>query len=137
MWKMQRTTWAVSSLLALLWAGYALAQSGQPVTTLPAPATTAGGNASGTITSTNTFQLVFAATKQTPESPQRRGCTIQNNGTHNMWVTEGYTVATATAANAVVVPQAGIYYCSVNNIALTGEIDITGTSGDAFYAAQY
>lgn len=107
-----------------------------PVTTYPAPATSAGGNVSGTIASTGTFQKLWGATGGSGV-PFRKGCTIQNNGTHSMNVSEGLGVAGSTTGNSVVVPAGGTYYCQVGQIVLTGEIDITGTATDAFYAAQY
>lgn len=107
-----------------------------PVTAYPTPATSAGGNVSGTIASTGAFQKLWGATGGSA-GPFRKGCTIQNNGTHNMNVSEGLGVAGSTTGNSVVVPAGGIYYCQVGQIVLTGEIDITGTATDAFYAAQY
>lgn len=119
--------------------GSALAQQAgglpPPVATVPYPATSAGGNASGTIAATGTFQKVWSATGA--GTPLRKGCTIQNNGTHNMYVSEGLGVAASTESNSLVLAAGGIYYCSVNGVVLDGEIDITGTAGDAFYAAQY
>ena len=102
-----------------------------PVQTYPIPGTTANGNASNTITVTNTFQSVFST------SLNRRGCTIQNNGANTMWVEEGVTVAAATKGNSVAIAVGVPYYCGYNGLVLTGPIVITGTAGDAFYAAQY
>jgi hypothetical protein len=121
----------------------ALAQSQSlpaPVATWPTYATTAGGNASGTIgTGGGTFQLVFAAgsTNQGQGPFPRRGCTIQNNGTHTMWISEGLGVATATEAKSFQLAAGAVYDCSVNGSVLIGEIDITGTASDPFYAAQW
>ena len=106
-----------------------------PVATVPYPASSVGGNASSTIGGTGTFQKVFSATSGT--GAFRKGCTIQNNGTHSMYVTEGLGVAASTESNSVVLAAGGIYYCQVGGIVLDGEIDITGTATDAFYAAQY
>lgn len=117
---------------AILFPSFAFAQAN--VTTLPAPTTTTGNNASSTITVTNTFQQVFAAT--TPSAP-RRGCTIQNNGTHNMYVEEGVATGSATTGNSAIVTPGSPWYCGVNGLALYGAVQITGTSGDAFYAASY
>jgi hypothetical protein len=127
-------------LLLLLFWGEALAQS--PVVTLPSPATTANGNVSSTIAVTNTFQLVFAATQTVPGGSgtlvsKRNGCTIINNGTHNMYVSEGLSIANASLTNTVILGAGGSYFCTQNGVVLTGQINITGTSGDAFYAAQY
>ncbi len=126
--------------LFLSFAQVALAQ--QPVFTIPQPGTTIGGNVSSTIASTNVFQKVFSSTavSHAPvvgSAGPRHGCTIINQGTNTMWVTEGYTTATALKANAVVVVANAAYYCAQSGVVLTGEIDITGTSADGFYAAQY
>lgn len=112
----------------------------QPVVTTPRPVTTQNGTASNTITSTNTFQLVFAAA--TP-GKYRTDCSIQNNGTHNMSVTEGLGITNSATQFAIssgtvsTLYPGGSYNCNNGSVALQGEIDITGTSGDAFYAAQY
>lgn len=119
------------------------AKAQQPVWTIPEPATSAGGNASSTIAVTNTFQKVFSSTSVGPApvagagTSPRHGCTIINQGANTMWVTEGYTIASALKANAVVLAVNQPYYCHWNGVVLTGEIDITGTAGDGFYAAQY
>jgi hypothetical protein len=129
--------------LVLLLISPALADQAAPVQTIPYPATTAGGNASGTISpGGSTFQLLFAATgpgvSGSGVSAPRKGCTIINNGSHTMYVTEGLGTVASTTALAVPVPAGGPYYCaSPGNTVLTGEIDITGTNGEAFYAAQY
>lgn len=122
--------------LALLPAG-----AQQAVWTVPLPATTSGGNASTTIAVTNTFQLVFASTTVAPGSPtsgvsSRHGCTIINQGTNTMWVTEGIGAAGSTKAKAVVLAPSASFYCNWNGVVLVGEIDITGTAGDGFYATQ-
>lgn len=112
----------------------AWAQSPPPVQVKPGTGTTANGNASSTIVATGVFQQVFAATTQ----PRfRNGCTIQNNGANPMYVTEGIGIAGSTTGNSAVIAAGGIFYCNVGEIALQGEIDITGTIGEAFYAAQF
>lgn len=118
----------------------ALAQ--QAVWTVPQPATSAGGNASGTITGTNSFKLLFAGTSLAPgASPAgggpRHGCTVINQSTRNMYVSEGKTAATATTGSSVTLAAGQAYYCNWNGTVLVGEIDIAGTDGDAYYAAQY
>ena len=135
-----RITLGAILLATLGLGGVALAQSqGQPVNTIPYPATTKGGNASSTIASTGVFQKLFSASSTTPEGspPPRHGCTIVNNGTHSMYVSEGLGVAASTVSNTTILAANGVFYCAVGNIVLTGEVDITGTAGDAFYAAQY
>ena len=103
------------------------------VQTVPATRTTAGSNASGTITATGTFQNVFGA------SPVRTGCLIENNGAASMWVSEGVPVATPpTEAKSQVLAAGASFSCERNGgSVLTGEIDITGTATQVFYAVQY
>lgn len=129
--------WGKRWVLGLLITAPALAQNPSPVATWPTWGTTAGGNASSTITSTGVFQKIWSGGSPSGGAAPRRGCTIQNNGTHVMYVTEGLSTALATTALATQLVAGQVYYCSVNGLALIGEIDITGNSGDAFYAAQY
>lgn len=114
----------------------------QTVITRPQPVTSAGGDASGTITSTNTFQKVFAGANNTVAPTvgtpgQRNACLIQNNGTHIMYVTEGKGISASTLLNSwQISANGGLFYCTQANVILVGEIDVTGTSGDAFVASQ-
>jgi hypothetical protein len=126
---------ALAALFLLAFAEGAVAQ--QPVLTLPGPATTAGGNASTTIASTNVWQQVFAGTSSAPASAKRHGCTVINQGSNTMWVTEGLATSASTKPLAVVLAANQAYYCSVGEVVLTGQINVTGTAGDTFYAAQY
>lgn len=129
-------------LIGLLLVTSALADN-NTVQTQPLPSTTTGGNASSTITTTNTFQLVWAATPNSFSVPVtsgtavRHGCSIQNNGTHNMYVSEGQGKALASLTNSWVLAAGNTFSCNFNGVVLTGEIDITGTSGDAFFASQF
>jgi hypothetical protein len=101
-----------------------------PVVTQPYSATSY--NASGTIAVTNTFQSVFAA----PTTPTGRvACTIQNNGTHNMWVFFG-PIAKATEATSVILAANQTVNCNSGNVILQDQVSITGTASDAFFAAQ-
>lgn len=128
-------------LLALsLIPGLSFGQS--PVITIPQWGTTSGGgNASGTITVTNTFQKVFSATGPSSANAvaaNRKGCTIVNGGSNNMWVTEGMTTATSVKSSSITLSSGQAYYCgNTGGTVLIGEVDITGTAGDAFYAAQW
>jgi len=118
------------------------ARSETPVITYPLPATTKNGNVSTTITTTNAWQQLWPAAPNTSApsagiAGARHGCSIQNNGTHNMLVSEGYTVATAATGSSWVLAPGLVYNCNFQGIVLFGEIDITGTGGEAFYAAQF
>ncbi len=115
-------------------AGEAVADNKPPTTVSPGWATTKNGNVSGTVAATGVFQQVFPATSAA--SP-RNGCTIQNNSAHTMYVTEGIGIAGSTTANSAQLPAGLVYYCQSGVVALQGEVDVTGTTGDAFYAAQY
>lgn len=101
-------------------------------------------NASSTITATNTFQSVFSA--EGTDSARigsgsaggvlgtRYACTIQNNGTHNMYVYPG-AIASATLTNSIILTPGNFFYCVTGVAVVSDPIAITGTSGDAFYAA--
>jgi hypothetical protein len=87
-------------------------------------------NLSGTITTTNTFQSLQVPTTS------RKGCTIQNNGTHTMYVYFG-PVANATTGAALALSAGQPAFCAVGLGGvgvLTDQISITGTSGDAYFA---
>ena len=134
----------ILKILSIIWAANSLLLSGgafgqQAVTTLPAPATSSGGNVSGTLAATNTWQQVFADQGLTTSSgvAKRRGCTVINQGTHDMYIEEGVATAAASTANAVKLSAGQAFYCQTGNVVLQGAIQLYGTIGDAFYAAQY
>lgn len=85
-------------------------------------------NLSGTIATTNTFQLVQGFTGN------RRGCLVQNQSASNtMWVFFG-ACANATKAKSVVLqPLLGVN-CQTPTTILTDSICITGTAADTFLA---
>ena len=86
-----------------------------------------------TISVTNTFQSIQAAQAVSGAAP-RRGCTIQNNGTHVMYVFFG-PIASATTSNTFQVAAGQSINCGAfPGIVLQDQISITGTSGDAFVA---
>lgn len=89
-------------------------------------------NLSGSIAVTNTFQSVQVATST------RAGCLIQNNtGSHTEYVFFG-PIANATIATAIALPPSTIGGVSCGlppGGVVTDQISITGTSGDAYYAA--
>jgi hypothetical protein len=123
---MRHALWLIALLLTA-----PVAHGQAYVRTAPNP-TNITTNGSSTIgTGGSTFQLLFAATLN------RGGCTIQNNGTHNMYVTFNLGVAGSTLTNSIILSAGDVAYCQVNGNVITGEVDITGTAGDAFYAAQY
>lgn len=120
----------VIALLAfgLVAAAASLARAQSPVLTLPSTRTST--NASSTIGVTNTFQSVFAA------NTLRTSCTIQNNASSNaMYVFFG-AIASATTGASVKLAAGQSVNCSVNGIVLTDQVSVTGTSSDAFFAAQ-
>lgn len=107
------------------------AVAAQSVTTLPAHLQST--NVSSTVAVTNTFQSVFA---QASASSPRNACSIQNNGTHTMYVFAG-PLAGATMAKSVQITAGQLYYCHTQNgSVLWDQISITGTAADAFYAAS-
>lgn len=87
-------------------------------------------NLSGTIATTNTFQSIQVSTAG------RKGCAVQNNGSHNMDVFFG-AIGSATTGNSFVLSPGQGITCAVGGLAvLTDQVSVTGTSGDA-YAANF
>lgn len=130
------------ALLLALWAGPLAAQA----IGTPQPLPVAPVDASSTITTTNTFQQVFAAPSQSTAFPQlryRAGCLIINTSTHTQWVFFG-TLALATTPTSVPLNAAtsqglrgGSTSCVEDTVGvLQGQISITGTAGDTFMARQ-
>lgn len=114
-----------------------------PVITQPSVGNSA--NASGTIASTNTWQVIWnAATILSP----RRGCIVVNNATHEEWVYfQGPTDAapSGSASEALAIPlnvatannaAGGSLNCTIGGVVLQDKVWITGTSGDTFVAEQ-
>ena len=96
------------------------------------PLNVASTNASGTVTSTNVFQSVFAAITG---NQQRSSCTVQNNGTHTMFVFFG-PIANALTTSSVALTAGQATTCSVNGVVLKDQVSITGTTTENFFAAQ-
>lgn len=108
--------------IALIFATPAAAQ------TIVLPSPLQSGNVSSTIAVTNTFQSLQAQTTV------RKGCLIENNGTHLMYVFWG-PVASATTSNSFILAAGLSVSCAVGGTStLTDQVSITGTSGDAFFA---
>ena len=79
-------------------------------------------DASGTITTTSTYQTVF------PANTNRVGCMIQNQGSSNMSVrVNGTTVYTLQPLS--------IFYCNNSMYTIISLIEITGTATQAFAAS--
>lgn len=107
-------------LFALLLAWPAFGQSS--VRTRPSGFTTVVAKA--TIASTNVYQLALAG------SNARLGCTIQNNGTHTVYVFFG-TAAPSDTTNSIQLAAAQALYCGdVGGTVAIDPVWITGTSGD-------
>lgn len=118
-------------LIALLLVGVSLPTFAQtPVVTYPYGVTSY--NASEKITVTNTFQSVFTASGI---NTGRNACMIQNNGTHNMYVYFG-SIANAITPSSVTLAAGASIQCNAGDVVLKDQVSITGTSGDAFFAAQ-
>jgi hypothetical protein len=81
----------------------------------------------GTIGATNAFQLMIA------QNASRRGCSFQNQGTHNMYVS---LASTPTLANSWIwFPGEKMYCAGASNVVVTDTLQVTGTAGDAFAGA--
>jgi len=121
------------ALVAALVLAPGLGHAQSAVKTYPLQVNTA--NASGTVASTNVFQSIWAAVPIVNGQQGRTSCTVQNNGTHTMYVFFG-AIANATEGASVTLTTGQSVNCSVNNVTLQDQVSITGTSGEAFYAAQ-
>lgn len=91
----------------------------------------AGIPLSGTIATTNTFQVIQAT------NGGRKGCTVQNNGANNQWVyfDSSTTCANATKGKAISLGLGQPISCSVPPYyVLSGTVCITGTGADTFFA---
>lgn len=115
--------------LALLF-GANGAESQTTVITIPGPLYS--GNSSGTVTSGGTFQSIWSAA---PSGRLRKSCTVQNNGTHNMYVYFG-PIASATDATAVTLASGQSVSCVAGGGTLQDQVSVDGTTADAFFAAQ-
>lgn len=107
-----------------------------PVTTYAAPVL--NYNASGSITTTNTFQQIWPATSLVQP---RVGCLIINNSTDRQWVYFGLVPTKATAiplepASATNALGGHVNCATDAGGAAQDQIWITGTSGDTFVATQ-
>ncbi len=119
-------------LLALLILGASLPALAQtPVITQPYGAN--NHNDSSTITATNTFQSIWAASTQ---STGRTDCVIQNNGAANMFIFFG-PIANATTPSSLTLVPAGIFKCANSGVVIKDQISITGTISQEFFAIQY
>lgn len=108
-----------------------VAQSQAPVITQPYGVTSS--NVSSTIAVTNTFQSLWTASTATTG---RVSCAIQNKGAADpMYVYFG-AIAGATIAKSVKLTTSTMVNCTVFGMVLKDQVSITGTSGDAFFAAQ-
>lgn len=114
--------------LALGWPGLALAQS--PVKTQPYGVTSTVTG--GTITATNTFQQIWAASDSTRG---RAGCLVSNNGASVMYVFLG-APASATTAKSIQVASGATWSCNYGGIVLQDTISLTGTASQFWSGAQ-
>lgn len=116
-------------LLLVLCVTSAEAQS--PVITQPYGV--ASHNDSSTIAVTNTFQSIWAVSTNVRG---RAGCSVQNNSASNVMYVFFGPIASATTASSVKLAVGQSVGCVVGGIVLQDQVSITGTSGDAFFAAQ-
>lgn len=117
--------------LLLLAASVSMSLAQSPVTTYPY--TTTISNSSANVTTTNTFQSIWAASANLTG---RTDCIIQNNGAASMYVYFG-PIANATTPNSLILAAAGIFRCGNSGVVTKDQISITGTSGQRFFAIQY
>jgi len=84
----------------------------------------------GSIAITSTFQQVLAG------NGTRKGCTIQNQGTHVMYVYPGVASAATTGASLMLQPGQVFLCQSTGSSVITDPISMTGTAGDAWVANE-
>ena len=119
-------------LIALLLIGASFSAYAQsPVITQPYRAN--NHNDSSTITATNTFQSIWAASTAITG---RTDCIIQNNGAASMFVHFG-PIANATTPNSLTLAAGGIFRCANSGVITKDQISITGTISQEFFAIQY
>lgn len=104
--------------------------------------------ASGTITAGGTFQLVFTGRCPNavqdpvgcplPPPPTRNGCTVQNVGTHNIFVWNNPNPAVnATDAKSWLLAPGSTFNCQlISGKVIVDPIYIDGTTADIFAAGQ-
>ena len=78
-----------------------------------------------TVTPTNTFATALAS------SATRKGCLLQNTGTHVQYVYFG-VLGSATTTNSFQVNAGQTISCASGPIVLTDAVNIAGTAGDAY-----
>jgi hypothetical protein len=121
------TRWTNKAAVCLLLSVFALSAAAQ---TTPLKST----NLSGTIGSTGQFQSIQG------QANNRQGCSIQNNGTHTMYVFFGPIANATVGASYVLGPGSSTaggqsINCAVSgNSVLLDQVSITGTSCDSFTA---
>lgn len=122
--KMKRLIAAIA--IWALGASFAFAQN--PVVTQPSLRTATLSGSS--ISVTNTFQTVY------PINDRRLGCVVQNKNARNMYI-NFVSRATATISNSALLVPGASAGCTLYGTVLTGEVSITGTATDEYYASQY
>jgi hypothetical protein len=104
-----------------------------PVTTYPYMGATTY-NASSTVAVSNTFQSVFPTLISTNQ--HRVSCILQNNSAANSMFVFFGPIASATLTNSIKLSPGTSVSCVAGGMALQDQVSVTGTAGDAFYAAQ-
>lgn len=123
----------ILGLLLALYVTSAEAQTPPVNLVTTAPLGVLSHNDSGTIAVTNTFQSIWTASTN---NRGRAGCAVQNNATTNaMYVFFG-PIASATIGKSVKLAAGLAVNCVGSGIVLQDQVSITGTSGDAYFAAQ-
>jgi len=114
--------------------GWIVALFGMLLIASPAPALAQqvdSTQSSSTVSVTNTFQQVL------PQNDTRRGCTVQNKGSNNMFVFFG-PIASATTNNSfLLLPAAGnSVSCNLPGGTIRSQVSITGTGGDRYVFSE-
>lgn len=126
----------LSSILILIFS-FSISFAQTPVVTQPYPVNNFNG--SGSITTLNTFQQIFAQSVSASglgSQGSRSGCLIQNNGTHTMYIFYG-PIANATTPTSLTLAASAKADCNNGGgLAYQDQISITGTANDQFFATQ-
>lgn len=118
--------------LGMVVAGVAIAQSA--FQTLPSPVNGAT-NASGTVTSTNVFQSVFADVPLVAGKQGRTWCLVQNVDSNTAYLFVG-AIASATVTAAFAIGPNQYWECNRGGVTIQDQISITGVTGQRFIAFQ-
>jgi hypothetical protein len=125
---MKRIAYALLALSFMYFMKPAMAQN-----VVTSPSGVNSTNSSSTISVTNVFQSVFAASSS--PNTGRKACMVQNTGSGTQYVYFG-AIADATTPASQKLTAGQIAYCNLGGVVIRDQVSITGTGGDTFFAVQ-